>query len=156
MESVLKVGRTVGDGVCRAAGALAWGTRRILASIPLLGISRVATAPPDTETSIANITVRHLTTRLRRPEVLAVGARHFAPFAHACDKRKKIESHLSIGFDASRASRFITKIAHDPVNVTFNMQNFYISVTWRHSYSFFVHLFLILGGFFFNLSGKTG
>ena len=39
MESVLKVGRTVSGGVCRAAGLLAWGARRILAAIPLLGIS---------------------------------------------------------------------------------------------------------------------
>lgn len=39
MESVLKVGRTMGGGVYRAAGLLARGARRILSAIPLLGIS---------------------------------------------------------------------------------------------------------------------
>ena len=140
MESVLKVGRTVGDGVCRAAGALAWGTRRILASIPLLGISRVATEPPDTEPSIVNITVRQLTTRLRRPEVLAVGARHFSPFAHAYDKRKRIESHLSIKFDANGASKFIIKIAHDPV--TYNIIQNFILTSLDDFPTHFYYLFL--------------
>ncbi|XP_046474884.1 uncharacterized protein [Neodiprion pinetum] len=39
MESVLKVGRTISGGVCRAAGAMARGARRILASVPLLGLA---------------------------------------------------------------------------------------------------------------------
>lgn len=38
----MKVGRTLGDGVYRAAGAVARGARRILSAIPLLGI-----APPE-------------------------------------------------------------------------------------------------------------
>lgn len=49
MESVLKAGRSFGNGVCRAAGALARGARRILAAVPLLGFAPVAvqdTEPP--------------------------------------------------------------------------------------------------------------
>ncbi|CAD6234017.1 GSCOCG00007480001-RA-CDS [Cotesia congregata] len=38
MESVVKVGRSVGGGFFRAAGAVLRGTRRVLAAIPLLGI----------------------------------------------------------------------------------------------------------------------
>lgn len=55
MESVLKVGRTVSDGVCRAAGLLARGARRILAVIPLLGIAAPA---DDDDTAVDNATVR--------------------------------------------------------------------------------------------------
>lgn len=37
MESVLKVGRTVSDGVYRAAGILACGARRVFSVIPFIG-----------------------------------------------------------------------------------------------------------------------
>ena len=39
---MINVGRTLSGGVCRAAGAVARGARRILSAIPLLGI-----APPE-------------------------------------------------------------------------------------------------------------
>jgi len=55
MEYVLKAGRGLGSGVCRAASALARGTRRILAYVPLLGIAAVPVAAQDTKLS----TVRH-------------------------------------------------------------------------------------------------
>lgn len=46
MEYVLKAGRSLGSGVCRAVGALARGTRRMLTYVPLLGVTAV---PADTE-----------------------------------------------------------------------------------------------------------
>jgi len=55
MEYVLKAGRGLGSGVCRAASALARGTRRILAYVPLLGIAAVPVAAQDTKLP----TVRH-------------------------------------------------------------------------------------------------
>ncbi|XP_034948296.1 fibrous sheath CABYR-binding protein-like isoform X2 [Chelonus insularis] len=45
METVVKVGRTVGGGVYRATGVVLRGARRILAAIPLLGI--IADEPAD-------------------------------------------------------------------------------------------------------------
>ncbi|EZA51051.1 hypothetical protein X777_10339 [Ooceraea biroi] len=49
MEYVLKAGRSLGSGVCRAAGALARGTRRVLAYVPLLGITTVPVGAQDAE-----------------------------------------------------------------------------------------------------------
>jgi len=49
MEYVLQVGRSLGNGMCRAACALARGTRRILAYVPLLGITAVPVAAQATE-----------------------------------------------------------------------------------------------------------
>lgn len=52
MESILKVGRTITGGVSRAAGAVARGARRILASVPLLGLAAPVNPhePAPTET----------------------------------------------------------------------------------------------------------
>ncbi|KAG7213409.1 hypothetical protein KM043_002694 [Ampulex compressa] len=52
MDSVLKAGRSLGNGVCRAAGALARGTRRVFASIPLLGVIAAPQSADDTEPSV--------------------------------------------------------------------------------------------------------
>ena len=41
MEYVLQAGRSLGNGMCRAACALARGTRKILSYVPLLGIIAV-------------------------------------------------------------------------------------------------------------------
>lgn len=115
MESVLKVGRTMSNGVCRAAGALAWGTRRILATIPLLGITGVAREPHESE---SNITVRHLKPSHPSPtSPTSTGSpcrgRNFSR-AHTHiyiytykkdDKRKRIESHLSISLLKPAAGR---------------------------------------------------
>ncbi|XP_014468118.1 PREDICTED: proteoglycan 4-like isoform X2 [Dinoponera quadriceps] len=49
METVLRAGRSLGSGVCRAAGALARGTRRILAAVPLLGITAAPVAVQETD-----------------------------------------------------------------------------------------------------------
>lgn len=49
MEYVLKAGRNLGSGVCRAAGALARGTRRMLTYVPLLGVTAVPVGDQDTE-----------------------------------------------------------------------------------------------------------
>lgn len=49
MEYVLKAGRSLGSGVCRAAGALARGTRRMLTYVPLLGVAAVPVVDQDTE-----------------------------------------------------------------------------------------------------------
>lgn len=48
MEYVLKAGRSLGSGVCRAAGALARGTRRMLTYVPLLGVTAVPVGAQDT------------------------------------------------------------------------------------------------------------
>lgn len=47
MEYILKAGRSLGNGMCRAACALARGTRRILAYVPLLGITAVPVTAQD-------------------------------------------------------------------------------------------------------------
>lgn len=41
MESVQQIGRTLGDGLYRAAGLFARGARKIFASVPLVGGSAV-------------------------------------------------------------------------------------------------------------------
>ncbi|KYN43648.1 hypothetical protein ALC56_01910 [Trachymyrmex septentrionalis] len=49
MEYVLQMGRSFGNGMCRAACALARGTRKILAYVPLLGITAV---PVDEQATV--------------------------------------------------------------------------------------------------------
>lgn len=49
MEYVLKAGRSLSSGVCRVAGALARGTRRMLTYVPLLGVTAVPVVAQDTE-----------------------------------------------------------------------------------------------------------
>lgn len=49
MEYVLQAGRSLGNGMCRAACALARGTRKILAYVPLLGITAVPVDKQDTD-----------------------------------------------------------------------------------------------------------
>lgn len=54
----MKVGRSVGGGVCRAAGAVARGARRILSALPLLGI-----APPEYDDDTENYDEKDTTVR---------------------------------------------------------------------------------------------
>lgn len=49
MEYILRAGRSLGNGMCRAVSALARGTRRILAYVPLLGITAVPAQEENTK-----------------------------------------------------------------------------------------------------------